>query len=142
METDEYQRALRAIKRARTPTDIRVVAGLLEKAYACGDSRAAYALGTWYFHGKFFDKDKRNGFRLMLEAADHFVPSACYDVAVSYELGDGVKKNIQKAVVYYLRAMMLGDQQAITEFGRLFYWGIGVSKHRGIAKELLNFRPE
>ena len=76
----------------------------------------------------------------MLEAADHFIPDACHDVAVSYELGEGVRKNLNRAVVYYFRAMMLGEDQSITEVGRLFYWGIGVPRHRGIAKELINFR--
>ncbi|MDR6840310.1 tetratricopeptide repeat protein [Pseudoxanthomonas sacheonensis] len=116
------------------------VASLLEDAHKSGDRWATYALGTWYFHGRFFDKDEKKGFLLMLHAAEGFIPDACFDVAVSYETGKGIRKNLRKAGIYYFRGMMLGEKQSIAEVGRLFYWGIGLPKNRDIAKELLNFR--
>lgn len=127
-------------KSAKSFGKIYTISNLLENAYRSGDPKAAYALGTWYFHGKLFKQDKKKGFLLMLEAADSFVSDACFDVAVSYETGEGIRKNIRKAVIYYFRAMMLGEKQSITEIGRIFYWGIGVNKNRDIAKELLNFQ--
>lgn len=141
ISTKQYRQALRESKSARSQSEIRAVADLLEDAHRSGDPKAAYALGTWYFHGKFFKEDRKKGFLLMLEAADNFVPDACFDVAVSYETGAGIRKNIKKAVIYYFRAMMLGETQSITEVGRLFYWGIGVPKSRTIANELLHFQP-
>ncbi|MEB1530963.1 tetratricopeptide repeat protein [Xanthomonas sp. WHRI 7945] len=139
----KYNAALRAARSVRSDSDrgdLAPIAKLLEEAHGHGDKRATYALGTWYFHGQFFKKDEKRGFSLMLEAAESFVPDACFDVAVSYETGNGVRKSLKKAGVYYFRAMMLGEKQSIAEVGRLFYWGIGVPESRGIAKELLNFQ--
>lgn len=136
----KYDAALRIAKTVDSPKEMASVVKLLEAAHKDGDRRATYALGTWYFHGKLFDKNEKNGFLLMLQAADSFIPDACFDVAVSYETGKGVRKNIKKAGIYYLRAMMLGEKQSIGEVGRLFYWGIGFQKNRDVAKELLNFR--
>ncbi|WP_185813544.1 SEL1-like repeat protein [Xanthomonas sp. SS] len=138
----KYDAALRAARSMRSDSDrgdLAPVAKLLEEAHTHGDKRATYALGTWHFHGQFFNKDEKRGFSLMLEAAENFVPDACFDVAVSYETGKGVRKSLKKAGIYYFRAMMLGEKQSVAEVGRLFYWGIGVPENRGIAKELLNF---
>lgn len=140
MNTDEYTEALHIMRAKGGDMEIASVVKLLRTARRKGDFWASYALGTWYFHGEHFKTDKAKGFALMLEAADNFVPDACYDVAVSYELGDGVRKSRKSAVVYYLRAMMLGEKQSVTEVGRVFYWGIGVQRNRAIAKELLNFQ--
>lgn len=115
---------------------------LLEKAHRLGESRATYALGTWYFHGRLYKRNYKTGFGLMKSAADAFISDACFDVAVSYEKGIGVRRSFKKAAIYYLRAMMLGDKKSINEVGRVFYWGVGVERDRAIAKELLNFRQD
>lgn len=134
-----YERALLLAKSGDNSTKLGPIAKLLQAAHERGDRRATYAIGTWYFHGRLFDQDERKGFLMMLEAADDFVADACFDVAISYEIGRGVRKNLKKAAVYYLRAMMLGEKQSISEVGRLLYWGIGVAKDRALAKELDHF---
>lgn len=135
----KYAAALRLEAEATTKAKRAVVAGLLADAHALGDRRATYALGTWYFHGRFFPVDKKKGFALMLQAAEDFVADACFDVGVSYETGAGVRKDKEKAAIYYLRAMMLGERQSIEQVGRMFYWGIGVPKSRAVALEISNF---
>lgn len=112
-------------------------AQLLERASQFNNPEAIYALGTWYFHGKYFKRDRVKGFRLMLQAADLFHPNACYDVAASFELGSGIEKNLKKAFIYYMRAMILGDRQSIYEVGRCYYYGYGTNVNKDIAKEII-----
>ena len=106
---------------------------LLERSLKLGNAKAAYALGNWYFHGKYVEKNIRKGIELFKLAASENNPDALYDLAVSYEVGVGVKKSLKSAFECYLRAALEGHTQAIYEVGRLFYFGIGVQKNVDIA---------
>ncbi|GEP52853.1 hypothetical protein RSO01_00190 [Reyranella soli] len=66
------------------------------------------------------------GTELLRQAAAENVPSALYDLAVSYEKGIGTKKNTRKAYELYLRAAIWGDKQSYHEVGRCLFYGIGV----------------
>ncbi|WP_414683523.1 tetratricopeptide repeat protein [Mucilaginibacter sp.] len=56
-------------------------------------------------------------------AAEQFHAEACFDLAVSYEIGVGVKKNLPLAFKYYQKAALLGDKQSIYETGRCYVQG-------------------
>ena len=53
---------------------------------------------------------------------------ALSDIAVCYELGNGVQKDKQKAYYYYFLAALNGDLQAKQELSRCLYYGIGIKK--------------
>ena len=63
---------------------------------------------------------------------------ACFDLAVCYENGFGVKKNTKKAFLFYSKAILLGEKQSIYEVGRCYYYGIGVNKNLELASVYLD----
>lgn len=128
-----YDRALRMM-RASKP-NLKSAKSLLEKASAAGDHRATYALATWYLHGKFpiVGIDEKKGANLLKCAADAGNADAAFDYGVSLEKGAGVRKNEKAALIYYLRAALIGDTGAVEAVGRMFYHGIGVAKDRKVA---------
>src|SRR6185437_297591 len=121
---------------------------LLNRACNQGDHRAAYALATWYLHGKgnLVTKDLVRGAQLLRQAAESDNPDAAYDLAVSYEKGMGVRKSEKRAARLYLKAALLGDKQSIYHVGRCYQHGVGVKRDRPIAEiwynraEKLGFR--
>lgn len=129
--SDSYQIALEEISK-ETP-DIDKVIFLLEKSSREGDSRATYALGTWYLYGKHLKKNITKAVKLLRQAAKNNEPNALYDMAVCYETGSGVKKNLRLAIEHYMRASLQGDEQSIYEVGRCYYYGIGISENRRLA---------
>lgn len=131
-----YDLAEKKARRKNPP--LAEVARLLEAAHEAGDARAAYALATWYLHGKFFEKNMRRAVALLREATEGDVPDALYDLALCYENGEGVRRNAAKAVELYLRAALLGETQSVYEVGRCYYYGIGVEKDRRIARVWLD----
>jgi uncharacterized protein len=108
---------------------------MLESAHSEGDPNATYAIGTWYLHGKppAVERNTKKGTDLIREAADAGVANACFDCAVSLEKGISAEKNSRAAFLYFLKAALLGDQNAFEEVGRHYYYGIGVEKDRAIA---------
>lgn len=125
---DSYEEALRAV-RGENP-NIEKARILLEEAFQQGDPRAAYALGTWYFHGKVFPTNKRIALKLFRYAAKKCVPIACFDLAVCFERGCGVRRSFRSAFSHYLQAALLGDKESVYEVGRCYYYGIGTKKDR------------
>lgn len=126
-----YAEALKRMRRKNPALD--EVADLLSAAHAAGDARATYALATWHLHGRFFRKSIRKAVALFRQAARHNVPDALFDLAICYELGEGVQKNEKTALELYLRAALQGDQQSVHEVGRCYYYGIGVKRDRDVA---------
>ncbi|MCV6615696.1 MAG: sel1 repeat family protein, partial [Cellvibrionaceae bacterium] len=91
-----------------------------------GNSEAIYAIGTWYFHGNELVKpNKVKAFEYFKIAAGLNYPDAVYDLACSFELGEGCSQDLARAYKYYVKAAILGDRQAIYEVGRCLYYGIG-----------------
>lgn len=128
---DDYQKALKEM--AKDNPNIEKVINLLENSSQDGDSRATYALGTWYLYGTHFKKDIRKAIKLLRQAAKDNEPNAIYDLAVCYENGEGVKKNLKLAMEHYMRASLYGDKQSIYEVGRCYYYGIGIDKNKRLA---------
>ena len=98
------------------------------------DYLAIYGLGTWHFFGIHgFDENKTEAIRLWTIAAEKKIPEALFDLAVCYEEGDSVKKNLRKAFALYMDAALQGDNQAVFAVGRCYFYGIGISKNKLVA---------
>jgi len=111
---------------------------LLEQADKKNNPVASYALGTWYLHGTYVEKDLRKAIYYLNKASHGEVKEAFYDLAVCYEKGVGVKKNLQKAFENYLTASYLGDKDSLYEIVRCLYYGIGVKENRTFSELLYN----
>jgi uncharacterized protein len=96
---------------------------LISAAAESGDPLASYALGTWFLHGFFVKKNRSRGISLIRFSAEKNVASAAFDLAVAYELGEGVSKSVNQAARFFLRAFLFGDTSAAVELERLHYWG-------------------
>jgi TPR repeat protein len=134
MRTSKYYEEALAEAQRRRP-DWHKALRLLNRAHKHGDYRAAYALGTWYLHGKgdLVPRNLSKAISLLREAADADHADAAFDLAVCYEKGTGVRKSEKKAVLLYLKAALLGDKQSLYEVGRCYWYGFGVKRDRSIA---------
>ena len=110
------------------------VQSLLQEAMEEGDMEAAYALGTWYFHGHHLPQDIEKGVRLIEQAANKKVPAALNHLAMCYEKGEGKTYNARLAAENYLMAALYGDEQSFVETGRCLFYGIGFLEDRSLAK--------
>lgn len=132
----EYESTLRLMKGAIP--DHEAARRLLDDASAEGDPRACYAPATWYLHGTHVKKSLRKGAHLLRVAADHKIRNALFDLAVLHERGRGVAKDKEIAFGLFRDAAERGDPQAMTEVGRMLYYGIGVTKDREAADRWLS----
>lgn len=128
-----YELALKAASRKRP--DLARAGALLEDAHDQGDRRATYAMATWYLFGnEAHPKNLHKAVQLLKLAAKADIASAHFDLAVSYEKGQGIKKNEQAAYRHYLAAALNGDNDSLTEVGRCLYYGIGIARDRKAAE--------
>ncbi len=127
-----YNKAMR--QAADENADLNSVFQLLSKAQQQGHSGATYALATWYLHGKFVEQHFGKACQLLQQAADANVADACFDLAICYEQGKGVRISLKDAFFNYTKASLLGDRQAIYEVGRCYYYGIGTGKNTNLAE--------
>ncbi len=130
-KTKSYDKALAEMSND-TP-NLEYVFSLLSHAKSKGDNRALYALGTWYFYGKYVKKDKRKAIKFYKKAAKSNNPDAQFDLALCYENGEGIKKDTKRAFELYLDAALNGDDQSFFEVGRCYFYGIGVKKNKRIS---------
>lgn len=128
-----YQSALKIMKDGG---EVEKAYRLLSSASDDGDAHAQYALGTWYLHGFFIKKSLRRATELLRKAAEANVSSAAFDLAVCYELGQGVRRNINQAAALYLRSFLLGDIDAAVELERVLYWEKNLKIGRNLSKEI------
>lgn len=132
-EEGPYELALKAASRARP--NLLQASTLLEEAHDQGDRRATYAMATWYLFGnEAHPKNLRKAVQLLKLAAKADIASAHFDLAVSYETGQGIKKNEQAAYRHFLAAALNGDNDSLTEVGRCLYYGIGIARDRKAAE--------
>lgn len=128
-----YDMALKAASRKRP--DLVQISALLESAHDQGDRRATYALATWHMFGNEIQpRNLRKAVSLLKIAACADIASAHFDLAVSYETGQGVKKNEQAAYRHFLAAALNGDNDSFAEVGRCLYHGIGIARDRRAAE--------
>lgn len=108
------------------------VINALRKAYDRGSKYAAFALGQILDGSS--SGNSREALVLMKEAADGGIPAACYNLGVSFEHGNHVRKNMKKAAIYYMRGALLGHPRAAFELYRCFYYGIGLERNLDLAR--------
>jgi TPR repeat protein len=83
-------------------------AKLLLQAAKKGDAIAQYEIARAYAHGYYdVQPDAKQAFEWYLKAATQKHPQSQYEVALCYENGIGVEKNIEKAYIYYYYALYL-----------------------------------
>lgn len=132
-EKDPYELALEIMRRKRP--DLVQASTLLEQAHEQGDPRATYALATWSLSGNaVHPKDLRRAVRLLKLAAKADIAAAHFDLAVSFETGQGIKKDEKAAYRHFLAAALNGDTASLAEVGRCHYHGIGVARDRKVAE--------
>lgn len=135
MTISKYYELALVEARKKRGADLSKVLRLLRRAHKQRDARAAYALGTWYLHGQapVVQKNLPRALTLLREAARADHADAIFDLAVCYEKGTGVRMSERKAAACYVRAALLGDEQAIYEVGRCYWHGLGLKRDRLIA---------
>jgi len=123
--------------------DSREVVKLLEDAVVKGNKKAAYALASWYLNGFHVRKNYKKAFALLQLAVQgerengfDSYKDALYDIAVCYELGQGVGKDAKLAFYYYLLSAFNGDMQAIEEVSRCLCYGIGCTKNNDLSQKI------
>jgi uncharacterized protein len=131
-----YWRALKEARNKRPKWHL--IQERLEKASDLGNGKAIYALSTWHLHGRVFKIDLKKAVNLLKVACDKNIPSAHFDLAICFEKGKGVKKNLREAFLHYLRASRLGDKDAAYEVGRCYYYGLGIKADKVIGDIWLN----
>lgn len=130
-----YAEALRLARRGRLRHATKVIARL-QGAIELGHGMAAHALATWYFHGVAVRKNFKKGVELERLAARHGIAEAVFNLAVSYETGEGAPRDKVRAFRLYAKAARLGDVDALEEVARCVYWGIGTTANRKRAEGL------
>lgn len=79
-----------------------------------GELEAEMALSRWFlcgFEGS-FPKNEEVAFKFARRAAQIRLPSALFAVGYYYEVGIGVPRNIEKATLWYQKAVDAGDKEA------------------------------
>jgi TonB family protein len=75
-----------------------------------GDASALYSIAKM----QAADSEMQSaGIRLLMSLAEVGHPLAQYDIAARYEEGDGMKKNIEQAEVWYAKAALQGEMLAV-----------------------------
>lgn len=128
-----YELALEAATSSNP--DWELAKSLLEEAHQKGDHRASYALATWYLYGHGgYPIKLSKAIKMLKLAAEADIAPAHFDLAVSYETGNGIRKNTQAAYRHFLAAALNGDNDSYAEVGRCLYHGIGVARDRKSAE--------
>lgn len=117
-----------------------VISLLKEAIETYNNSKAAYALATWYLYGKHVRKSYVKAFELLNKSIE-WEPNknAYFNIAVCYEIGKGTKKDEKKAFQSYLLAAFYGDNKSKYEIGRCFYYGIGIEKNEELGLDITNW---
>ena len=85
-------------RRNSKPCNWEEVVSWWQKAANQGVRRAKFYLVTCFDHGLGVEQDVNTAFACFMEAAKDDYPVAQYNVAFSYREGNGVEKNLEKAV--------------------------------------------
>ncbi len=110
----------------------------ITKAADMGVPEALYRLAFDYRDGSDIVKqDKKKSFELFLKAADKGYISACLEVGLMYENGDGCEKDPKKAFHYYEIAANAGLHTAVVCLAVCYRSGIGCDPDPVKARDLL-----
>jgi TPR repeat protein len=103
------------------------VLSLLDLGVEEGDERAIYARAVCFSNGKYGSAiDESKAFILFSRLSESSITEALFDLAVCYDLGQGVTKNQFTAFEYYLKAATLGHKEACSQVSEFFREGVTV----------------
>jgi len=71
----------------------------------------------------------KRAFDCYLMAYKHGKVEAAFEIALMYEVGEGVERNEERAVEWYLEAAKLGHKEAQNELGDRYWCGNGIVKN-------------
>ena len=132
--TIEYVQAMKEAKSAKA--DPEKIFNLLQNAARKNDVQAICGLATWYYYGRYVNKDLKIALKLARRAALLGSAEAMHYVAVMTERGEGLPEDATMAFNYYTAAAILGDKAAIYEVSRMLRLGVGTSKNLSLSKIL------
>jgi len=115
------------------PLDIAQAIQWYEKAVECGDTDAAYNLGTIYLEEEMTEKYER-AFELFSMAAEKGNVSALGNLGYMYSDGKGVPQDYQKAVELFKMAANKNDPASIYAMGFLYENGLEVKQNYLLAQ--------
>lgn len=120
-------RALRNYKGIGVPVNYRRALALYLKAAGLGDSDSQYISGAMLVKGMGGRKDRVEGLRLILQAAEQgkSTPESERILGEAYLLGDGVPKNYTRSLKWYRLSAEHGDREAMNELGFMYFTGKG-----------------
>ena len=76
-------------------------------------AEAIYRLGMIFYSGELGQQqDDKEAIKWFRKASKHYYVDAIYNLGYCYEHGHGVIQDIDRAMVYYKQASMLGDREA------------------------------
>jgi TPR repeat protein len=86
------------------------------------------------------DKDYATAFTIWQdEAENNGDASSQFNLALLYQFGLGVVKDVDRAVFWYAKAAAVGDSKSQTNLGHLLYEGIDVKRDISKAMELFEY---
>lgn len=107
---------------------------LYEKAAELGDANAQFEMGTSITVGK-IDRPLSDGVKWLELAAKNNHIQAINNLAICYQQGIGVEKDMKKAFSLYSLAVSKGDAMAEFNVGQAYYFGLGVERNLSKALE-------
>ncbi len=99
---------------------------LYQKSYENGNIKLSYKLASIYDDKPFNNYQKSH--KLYQEAKEQENLDAYLDIARHYRLGQGVKKNLEKAYSFTIAAARKGHKQSQFEVAKMYIDGLGVKK--------------
>ena len=95
---------------------------LWRKAADNGEPAAMYFMSYGYQYGECFEKDYGLSLMYALSSSEYLFPRAFRSLGRAYENGRFVDKDLDKAIVYYEKAVSLGDSLSLCYIGGIYYW--------------------
>ena len=126
-----------ALQSQPQPEAVAEAVAIYTELHSAGDTKATNNLGLLYIDGAAgLARDTARGIKLLEGIAAEGDVDAMTNLAVMYNVGNGVRQDYAKAAHWYQRAAALGDPKAKTNLGLLYVAGNGVPKNRQKAMSL------
>lgn len=123
---------------SQKPRDVALILTWLRKSADLGDPLAAYNAGLFLVDGKAETFNIDLGFHYLRVAANHDVPEAARVLGDLYRRGIETKKNMGRAIDWYLKAANLGDPLAQYNLAYAYFTGDGVKADISSASKWAN----
>jgi|GEM_PF-6262784 len=131
-KTAKYSRVIRNLDPEKAPNSIYLrIDGRNNTVTDTGSNKAAHQ-----------DEPMSAEVKMFRELAEDGIPEAMYNLGVCYERGDGVNKNLEKAVLWYKKAAEMNYAKAQHNLGVCYYNGMGIAKDENEAARLFGLAAE